>query len=1083
MVTLGLLLSGAAYAQSADGVLAGAVIDSTGAAIPGAKVTATSLNTNASRTVTTGSSGNYRLEYEQAGPYRIDVTAPSFTKTTVARANVSASVITSVNVTLKAGSAASTVEVTGEATALKTDSGELSETISGLEINTLPIANLNPYSLATTLPGVTTVTADDFTNGSASGASFAVNGSRPRDNNFLIEGVDNNDQGIHGQAFQPENLEAIAEATFLLSSFSAEYGRGGSISNIVFQSGTNQFHGAVFERLKNSALDATDHNDVLNGNPKVSSRENYFGFRIGGPIVRDRAFFFVSNLWDRERQTAHAGVLTVPTAAGYTALQQYATNPRIAALLQAYGGLVGTNLNYAVTDALGPDALGVDRGAVDFAGVQRSLAAPANSRELEATSDVLLNSKDKLRFRFVQAPLTIPYDIYSYPNQLPGFDTEQSLVTYNAGITETHIFNPNVLNELRLSWSRIGFDFLPRPEALANPLAIMPAISISGITGYGLPVGGVPQGRFQNTYQIQDALSLIKGRNTIKLGVDILDERIKDNIPFNLYGSIGYQPSTGVSALGNYLDDDSGPSAKASKDFGNPTARPEIWSQNYFVQDSYKVMPNLEVDGGLRYEYNGTPFNGLGYPAIDPNNLAAFPLTTKQIGDKNDIAPRLGFNYSPVANGKTVISGGVGVFYSHVFTNMLDNVQDSAPNAASKLVQATSSGRGQAGWSQYALQVCPTTTPPSCGISTTAASPTDTATVITPKLLDPLSYQYNLRVQQEFFAGMVASVAYVGNRGEHLYAEDQLNPFGPSGRVIPTRGSIIVQDNSADSNYNGLQLELEKKERHGLSLRAAYTYSKALDDESEIATDQTADISTFAEVQLAPRGREYGNSAFDHRQRLVVSGVYQLPVWHAEGGLRIASAIVNGFTLSGITSFQTGNPENVVIGYDWNADGVTNDRPILLNKNAPITHWAIQGSDFYNVPDGTLCDGPEALATNDPCKVVSPSDTHWVTSHYGTTGNTIGRNYLTTGHFSTTDLTVARRFKTFRGQDFSIRAEALNVLNQGNTGNYNANLLAGVPFNGTDTLGNVYSGAVTFANRALTTSGGRTLRIYARYEF
>lgn len=229
MVAVGLsaLTGTPALAQATNGTIAGSVVDKSQAAIIGAKVTITSLTTGETRTAVTNSVGVFRIESVSPGHYRVDVTADTFAKTSVADAAVSASVVTSVNVPLAIGSEATTVEVSADTVAaLKTDNGELSETLSTVEVNNLPISSLNPYQLATTLPGVTTVTGADFTNGT----SFSVNGNRPRDNNFLIEGVDNNDQGIHGQAFQPNNVEAVQEITFLLDSFGAEYGRGGSVS-------------------------------------------------------------------------------------------------------------------------------------------------------------------------------------------------------------------------------------------------------------------------------------------------------------------------------------------------------------------------------------------------------------------------------------------------------------------------------------------------------------------------------------------------------------------------------------------------------------------------------------------------------------------------------------------------------------------------------------------------------------------------------------------------------------------------------------------------------------------------------------
>jgi hypothetical protein len=1071
----------AAFAQTANGTIAGTVVDATGAAIPGATVTVTDIQTNLGRTATTNGAGGYRIESVQPGSYKVVVSATSFAQTTIERTDVTASVVTSVNATLAVGSETSTVEVGAVTAGLRTDSGELSDTLSMQEIQNLPIANLNPYSLATTLPGVTTVTASDFTNGT----SFSVNGNRPRDNNFLIEGADNNDQGLHGQAFQPENLEAVQEVTFLLSSFSPEYGGGGAVSNLLFQSGTNHFHGAIYDRLLNSSLDATDHGTVLNqqaGGPgKSKTRENLFGFRIGGPILHDRAFFFVSNLWDRFRDTANLGILTLPTTSGYTVLNQYASNPRVANLLKAYGGLTGTNQLFAVSENLGNDPVtGLPRGVVNFAGVQRSVAGATNSRELEATTDVKISDADKIRFRFIQSPQSTPFDP-NFPNQLPGFDTLQSGVTYNAGITETHIFNQHLLNEIRLSWSRIGFDFDLRPETAANPLALMPAVGIADITGYGIPAGSVPQGRFQNTYQLQDDVSLSFGRHSLKVGFDVDDIRIKDGIPFNFFGSIPYQSVPGgASSLANYLDDFSGiGNAAATIAFGNPTAHPVIWTQSYYAQDSWKARPNLELDFGLRYEYHGTPFNYLGFPGFNVSNPAAFPQNVPEVGDKNNFGPRIGFNYQPITGGKFAISGGAGIFYSHIFSNIIDNIQGSAPNTAAKNISAGTTGRGTPNWSSI-LNVCST-----CAITSKAALPLDTANVINANLLDPITYEYNLRVQRELPASFIIAAEYVGNRTEKDYATEEFNPTTLSGaRLIPTRGRIILQDNGGDSNYNSAELDLEHRSRHGLAFRAAYTYSKLLDDSSEIFTDGSgSQISTFAEIQRSARGREYGPSAFDHRQRFVASAVYTPPTWHAEGMARGFAAVANGFTFATITSFQSGQPENVEIGFDWNQDGISNDRPILLTKSAPITNWAIKGEDFFNVPAGTLCDGPEFFATNDPCRVVSAANTHWVTSNFGTTQNTISRDALTTDHITNTDLTVQRSFRTFEHQSLDFRVEALNVFNQGNTGSYNADLVSGVPFNGTDSFGNVFSGATTFGNRFLTTTGGRTLRIFTRYQF
>ncbi len=1087
MICVAFLAGSTGFAQATNGTIAGSVVDAAGAVVVGATVTATSLETGDKRSATTNKVGAYRIESLPPGNYRVEVTADTFAKTTVDKTVVDASVITSVNVTLRPGSASTSVEVSADVVAaLKTDSGELSDTLSAREVNDLPISSLNPYALGTTLPGVTVVTGDNFTNG----YGFSVNGNRPRDNNFLIEGVDNNDQGLHGQAFQPENIEAVDEITFLLDSFSAEYGRGGAVSNLVIKSGSNQFHGAIYERTSNSTLNGTDKGDILNGNPKSKYRENWYGFRVSGPAIHSRLFFFVSNQWDHYRSTANLGILTLPTAAGYTTLQAFSSKPTVANLLNAYGTLRGTNLLYGNTISLGNDPItGNPRGTVAVAGVQRQLGDDSNSRELEATTDLIVSSADKLRFRFIQSPYSVPFDVGNFPSQLPGFDTDQTGTTYNAGVEYTHIFSPNLVNELRPAWSRIGFAFDLAPSTYANPLALMPGVSISSITGYGIPTN-VPQGRFQNTYQLEDSLSWTKGTHTMKFGFDIEDQRIKDGIPFNFYGSIGYLKSVAFgsglgqgayTALGNFLDDFGGTSASATIQFGSPTARPMIWVQSYYAEDSWKIAHNFTLDFGLRYEYDGTPFNYLPYPAFNSASPATFPNVVTEIPNEHDFGPRAGFNYA--FDDKTVVSGGAGLFYSHTFTNIIDNVQGSSPNAASKLTTSSQVGRGTPSWSGAigTLQA-----------GSHAALATDTANVIVPNLLEPLTYEYNLRVQRELPGEFVLAVEYVGNRSEHQYATTEFNPFVDDllsgSRIFPTRGRIIREDNTADSNYNSGQLELQHKVRGGLTFRGVYTYSKLLDDGSEIFTGSgNANLSTYEEIQYpSPRRREYAASAFDHRNRIVVSAVYVPPVWHAGEGYHWAGSIVNGWTFSGISSFQSGQPVNVELGYDWNGDGISNDRPILLNTSAPMTHWAIKGDDpifGFGLPAGTLCDGPAWWATNDNCHPVTTANTHWVASYAGSTQNTVARNYLFADHASNTDVTLERSFHTFEHQDLMIRAEALDVFNHGPTGSFNADLITGVPYNGLDSLGNVYSGNVTFDNKPLTVSGSRTLRFYARYEF
>jgi hypothetical protein len=1067
-----------ASAQTSSGTVAGVVTDKTGAAVTNASVNVRAPSTGETRKTSTTSNGSYRIEGLTSGTYEVTVTAPSFSDTVLKNVSVSGSVVTSVNVTVQVG-ANQSIEVTSNNEMLKTESGEIGATLGAEEISNLPVSSLNPYALALTLPGVSSVTTADFTNGT----SFSVNGSRPRANNFLIEGQDNNDTGITGQGLQPQNLETIKEITFLTNSYSAEFGHGGgSVSNLIYKSGTNTFHGSLFDRILNSSLDSTDKADVLAGNPKSKSRENIYGYTIGGPIFKDRLFFFNAWQWDHFRTTANLGVLIVPTTAGYTTLQAFASNPRVANLVKAYGGLVGTNANYARSIDLGPDPACVtncvSRGTVAFAGVQRSLGTLSNASETVTKVDYHITQADNIQFRFVRSPYSAPYDTFNFSSQLPGFDTTQSGTAYNAGVAETHIFSAQLLNEFRISYGRIGFAFDLRPETYANPLALSPAVSISRITGYGIP-GAIPQGRFHNTYQFQDAVSWTHNNHSLKFGVDISDVRVRDQVPFNYYGSIGYTQAAGNSytALANYIDDFGGATGTLlSQQFGNPIARPEIWSQNYYVQDTWKPMSNLSLELGMRYEYNGTPFNYLPFPAFDSSNPTCF-LTCRvtSVADSKDIAPRIGFAFTPIPGGKTVIRGGFGIFYDHLFTNIVDNIQASAPNAASPQVASSTSAnpRGTAAWSTKFATLN----------KTPLAS--NTSNVVDNHFLSPETLQWNLNIERELPFRFLFTAAFVGARGEHLYATTEFNPYlndttGSTARLFSGRGRIIREDNTADSAYSSGQLELERKFSRGFQMRAAYTFGKDMDDSSEIFT--SGQFSTYQEKPYpAARGRDWASSTFDHKHIFAVEYTYQFPKWTtAEHAQKIAAAVVNGWSFAGITRLQSGNPVNVEIGYDWNGDGISNDRPVLLNKNAPIATWAVDGAEWFGLGKGTLCDGPFFWYTNDNCHVVTADQVHWTVSPFGSTGNTIGRNSIYTPGFTQSDFSLQRSFHVFKEHSLDARLEALNALNHGNTGTPNYTLISGI-FTGIP--GVATPGQQTFANYPLTVSGSRTVRLFLRYRF
>ena len=1099
-------------AQSSYGTVGGTVTDPTGAAVPNATVTIKSVETGETRTAITKPTGGFLIESVGTGHYDVTAEAPSFAKVVVQSVAVVASVITSVNPVLQVGKQSDTVEVSSGREILQTESGEISKTINSVEVSELPINSLNAYNLVTTLPGVTTVTAGSTGNGGA----FSVNGSRPRANNYLIEGQDNNDAGLTGQGLQPQNTESIQNVTFLLNGYNPEYGyAGGGVSNVVFKSGTNQFHGSVYDRLLNSSLNAISHNNKLNGNfNKTKFRENIYGGTFGGPILHNKLFFFGAYQQDHYRSSSILSILTVPTVNGYATLNKYATNPRIANLVKAYGGLQGATpasglySSQSKTIALGLDPVtGLDRGNVEYGGVQRIVASNTNASELDLKGDWLINpSKDKLQVRFIRSYSIVPYDTGNFPSQLPFFDTNQGGPAENAGIVYTHIFSPTLLNEVRLSYGRISYVFDLRPDTYSNPLAIGPTISITGVQGYGIPTN-VPQGRSHNTYQLQDALSWSHGPHTIKGGFDVNQIRVRDAVPFVFYGTIAYVannpfaaagsvPAVGAyTALANYMDDYSGYTSSTgqsiTQNFGSNIARPKLTQQNYYIQDHWKASPRLAVDYGLRYEYVGAPFNYLSNPATDFSNpFGSFTTGVKQQPQFKNFAPRLGFAYQPLGDNKTVIRGAVGIFYDHLFTNIVDNLQAAAPNAASPIAYGaqTTSGRGTPGWTGVLATLSKTPVP------------LNPQTTIDSHMRTPITYQYNLAIERQLPMSFTMTVAYAGSRGEHLYGLETLNPViaATSLRVNTARGSITAFDTTGDSNYNALQLDIERKYQHGFEARFAYTYAKALDDVSDPYT--SGNISAYAQIQptlptgAQQRGLEWGLSAYDHRHRAVGTIIYNTPVFHPDGMAKsILAHIINNYTLSTIPSYQSGTTYNVQAGLDMNNDGITNDRPVLTNASAPINTYSVASQTFYTTAQGAApgvyCDGSyyNNASTKNPvtglndnfCHPVQLSQMHWYIGDYHvTTNQTIRRDAgITPGIFGM-DAAAQRTFKIGERQAISFRAESFNVLNHANTG------VPSFTLNGT-TLLPIASGygRGTFGNYASTGTGNRTLRFFLRYAF
>jgi hypothetical protein len=1090
-VTVILYMAGLASvspAQTSKGTIVGTVLDSSGAAVAGAVITVEAKVQGETRTTTSGSYGEYRITAVLPGVYQIKVTAKGFANLVVDNVTVVASVETPVELRLQLGGTAVSVLVEATGSSVQTDSAELSHNISSVEIQELPINSLNPIELVLTEPGVVRVSdRDSFTNG----VGFAVDGLRPRGNNFLIDGFDNNDNGIAGQAIQPQNLEAISEVVIQTNSYSAQFGRGGaSITNVIYRGGTNQWHGAGYYRYQGSAFNALTPELVRSGKSRVPVRvENIPGFRIGGPILKNKLFIFGSSQWDRIRGAETGGQFTVPTAAGIATLQSIGPNSNVQILLNSVNGLVATDpttfFNVHIRNRLGcasnPDCV------VEFGSTSRTPGQISNAYEYVIRGDYVVSDKDTVTARWLASYNSLTPDLFANSRALPGLDTQQSGPSRSLGLFWTHVINDHAVNELRFTSQTLNFGFDLTPEASKNPIANLPSISIAGLTGlsFGGVTTGFPQDRRHSVFQYQEAFSITVGHHSLEFGADIAHLGINDGVPFNSRGSLAYNASnvpSNFSGLANFIDDFSGNGGSASKQFGISQISYAQTQQAYYFEDEWKLRPNLTVNYGLRYEVQGVPFNVLPFPSVNRDTVLTDPLTTsipvKQ--DRNNFGPRLGFAYTPrfwrglLGDNKTVFRAGAGVFYDVFFANILDNNAGSTPNVTGGTI-TSSTDRGVGKFSTVLPGITPT------------LSPFDTVTTVVSSLHNPKTIQWNANIERELPGSWLVTVAYVGTRGENLFLNQELNPGVNGVRINPKRGSIFARTNNGDSIYHGLQLKAEHRFRRSLFFRAAYTYSKSIDNGSEIFV--TSGGSTRNQDQFTFRG-DRGPSAFDRRQRAVFTWIYDIPGVRGDSGLRHAlNYATSGWQVSGSAAFETGAPETLFLGgFDTDGDlSGFNDRPSMGNPKIPINFTSIcqdpngtcnTGFGFSN--DGThFTDFFSSFGPPDPITgnfTATKNDfRYYIVS--GQRGN-IGRNTFYNPGRQDWTMAVQREFKLpikrLEQQAFLIRLEAFNPFNHPNFGGGEN----GVP----SVSGDLLSGT-NFLNTSITRVGGRTVKFFVRYSF
>jgi len=1099
-----MLFGPGATAQTSNGTIVGAITDKTGGAVANATVKVASIDRGGEiRTATTDAAGTYRVSSLLPGRYKVTIEASSFAATVINDLEVRASLETNASAVLEVSAATATVTVEASAgQELETQSGDITGNIGTTAVENLPYFSGNPIEVLLTEPGVQPSSGRDaFT---SNGIGFSANGARPRGNNFLLDGQDNNDSQITGQAVQTVNHEAIGELSVILNSSSAEFGRGGgAIVNEVYKGGTNNWHGSGWDIIQPSKLAAIDASLAFFGTTRQPVQiTNTFGFSLGGPIKKNKLFFFATPQWGRFR--ANAGAFTaadlIPTANGVAALQQIETNegsnPNIDYLIASLGSLRGSSTNGATMVPAGFDAAGNPRPAVQFGTLFRGdTSIVSNSVQWSLRLDYVASDHDQLTLRALRGNSNFIPDFFNNPHELPAFETQQDGPFSNYHASWVHTISSKMVNELRFSYGHILFEFAPKPETLASPIGTHFTVVLQDLPNpdgtamdYGLP-NNSPSSRDHQTYQFQDAFSLSFGKHSLKFGGDMALVFAKDGIPVDPRGTITFFPTKNKScenipgtttpvdcnSLTNYIDNFSGPSGTITKFFGNTIIHPFLPNYAPYIQDTWRIAQNFTLDLGLRYEYWGTPGNNLQFPSLDSRfgqGLvgATFPnaFSTQQQPDKNNFAPRVGIAYTPrfwqsfFGRDKTVIRSGYGIFYDGLFTNILDNTASGSPNGVAQNVvgpktPAGSFGRGTRNATGVLAALQPV-------LRSSAFIET-----MSSHLLNPLTHQWNLNIERQLPGGFLLTTAYVGTRGEHLFVNTDMNPFFNNPLYA---GGVTARTNGGDSIYHAGELKLDRAFSHGFLVTAGYTYSKFLDDMSDVFI--TSGSSSYPQDVFNQHG-DRGLSSYDHRHRLSVAYLYQLPSVHSgNAALTLLHAITGGWQTSGRVSFSAGAPQTFYDGFDNNGDTHGNDRPFLGNPKIPINYstaclnpaGTCDSGVGFTIDGVTFTDFNSSFGTDPNTGAFTAAKNNF--RYYVWLGHNgdIGRNTFISPGFEDVNLSVQRTVKFKERYAFMIRGEFYNAFNHPNLGIPNLNLASGF-----------------FDNTAATINGGRVVVLWGKFSF
>jgi hypothetical protein len=1059
-----------AGAQQITGSIRGAVQDPSGALVQGATVSARQTETGLTRTATTDPSGAYVLLELPVGHYELQVEAKGFQKYVQQGVTLNVNETATVPVHLAVGAESQILEVNADAQLIQGTVTSLGKTVSEREVLDLPLNGRNFTQLGLLQPGVVPLTPGLAEAGGSlrAGQAYAVNGQRPESNNFLIDGA-NNFNGVDGGFVLKPPVDAITEFRILTHNASAEFGQSlGSTTNIITRSGTNRFHGAVWEFLRNDVFDATNY-FATSTEPL---KQNQFGGTFGGPIRKDKTFFFTYFEGFRNRQ-GETDSATVPSLAerqgdfsslcpeGFTG---GFCNNQDHQLFNVFLRQPYPNNQYPVDTQTNPVTQNLlkfipfpNNGLNVFTSTQ---IVRQDSNQGGIRVDHYLTTSDILNFRYGIIDGTQFNPIPTSGASVPGFPVGQDQRAQNFVVQETHTFSPSVIGVFRFSYLRnkflfgehinnttpasLGFRYTPSLAAAVGP----PSIQVSGYTTIGNPITG-PRDTFENAFDESASLSWVHGRHELKFGGG--------------YQHLQINALQGIATNGFYVF--AGfpvvPDAFASFLFGQPVVFLQGLGSfergirgnavNSYVQDTFKATSRLTFNLGLRYDL---PFpyteiknrQTLWIPGRQSTVVPDAPSGLLYPGDKGvpagliptfkkGFAPRVGVAWDPTGSAKWLVTSAYGIFYEPYYTGQGGPLQ--SPISAPPFLQTP-----QVSTPNFADPF--NGVPP---ISGEFSKPLTNLT-LAANLPLPYSQDWDLNIQRSFGSDLLFEIGYVGTKGTKLPRMIEANPaiyipgFDTSNPPQPISTSsnadrrrefsgctldpaTVCNFSStglitgiANSSYNALEASLKKRFSHGISFLAAYTYSKSIDDSSTFNLTGSASKPLAGENDLAQNpfdvNAERGRSLFDARQRFVLSYQWSLPWWRQPKGWY--QQVLGNWQVNGIVTAMTGTPYTVFDGNDFSVQG---SAPEISGFFSNRPNVVADPNDGPKTTTAWLNPNAFQRIIQDPTSPVQ---------QFGSAG----RNIAQGPGYTDWDFSLFKNIRVTESKEFQFRAEFFNILNHTN---------------------------------------------------